>query len=127
MGRIAARSLMKVRNRLEVEQACKLRKAGMLSRSRSVPENPPDPVGGDEADLALASAAGQLEDLELRRISLSVRTIERALLTMEHGQYGVCLGCEEPIPIRRLQAVPSAVLCRVCQEEAEAVRAAWTA
>ena len=29
----------------------------------------------------------------------------------------ICLGCDEPIPLRRLQAKPNAVYCVPCQEK----------
>jgi DnaK suppressor protein len=123
MRKIAEDVLKKATLRLEQEQACTLRKVEVLARSRSVAAGPPEPAAGDEADLALVSIAEQFEHLELRRITSRVRTIEVALLSIELGRYGVCLRCEAPIPRRRLQALPTAVLCRVCQEATEAVPA----
>jgi len=32
------------------------------------------------------------------------------------GDYGVCLGCEEQIPAKRLQALPWARYCVNCQQ-----------
>ncbi len=122
MQLVAGKSLTKVRSRLEEEQASKLRKAAVLARCRGSLGHVPEPLVGDEADLAVVSIEEQLEHLELRRISSSVRSIEAALLTMELGRYGVCLRCDLPIPSRRLKALPSAILCRECQEGAEAVR-----
>jgi DnaK suppressor protein len=121
MRRIARKALKEVRTRLEEEQAGKLRKAQMLARCRCAETGFSAPLAGDEADLAIISIAEQLEHLELRRISSSVRSIGAALLTMEVGRYGVCLRCDKPIPFRRLQAIPSAILCRECQEAAESV------
>jgi len=48
---------------------------------------------------------------------LQLRMIEEALDRIEAGDYGVCLGCEEPIPAKRLQAVPWAKYCVTCQQE----------
>jgi RNA polymerase-binding transcription factor DksA len=110
--------------RLEQEQAGKLRKVEVLARSRASMTCPPEPRCGDEADQAIVSITEQLEHLELRRIATSVHTIEAALLLMEQGRYGQCLRCERPIPPRRLQAVPTAILCRTCQESVEEARAA---
>jgi len=123
MRKIAGRTLTDLRRRLKDEQAGKLRIAEVLARGRSDAERFSEPAGGDEADLAHASIAEQLEHLELRRISSSARAIEAALRTIEVGRYGVCLRCDRPIPHRRLQALPSAILCRECQETAETVRA----
>src|SRR3974390_1959167 len=45
-----------------------------------------------------------------------LRLVEEALARFESGDYGVCLGCEEPIPDKRLQAIPWARYCVRCQE-----------
>jgi DnaK suppressor protein len=122
MQKIADKFLMKVRLRLEEEQAGKLRKAEVLTRCRNTTECVPEPPGGDEADMAVVSIAERLEHLELCRISSSVRSIEAALLAMELGRYGDCLRCNQPIPSRRLRAIPAAILCRECQEASETAR-----
>jgi len=57
------------------------------------------------------------------RLRLSTMDVERlrlvneALDRIQTGDYGVCLHCEEPIPLKRLQAVPWARYCVKCQEE----------
>lgn len=56
----------------------------------------------------------------LDRKSRLVHEIQFALAAIEDGTYGLCANCEEPIPRRRLDAVPWARLCVSCQEEAEA-------
>ena len=38
----------------------------------------------------------------------------------DSGDYGICLGCEEPIPDKRLRALPWARYCVRCQEDAGA-------
>ncbi len=45
-----------------------------------------------------------------------LREISDALLRIAHGNYGVCLECEEPISVKRLDAVPWARYCVTCQE-----------
>jgi DnaK suppressor protein len=45
-----------------------------------------------------------------------LRLIDEALDRLESGDYGTCLGCGEPIPARRLEAVPWAKCCVACQE-----------
>jgi DnaK suppressor protein len=46
-----------------------------------------------------------------------LREISDALLRLSHGHYGVCLECEEPISVKRLEAVPWARYCVKCQEQ----------
>jgi DnaK suppressor protein len=46
-----------------------------------------------------------------------LREISDALERIQHGTYGVCLECEEPISVKRLDAVPWARYCVRCQEK----------
>jgi DnaK suppressor protein len=45
-----------------------------------------------------------------------LRLIEEALDRLQAGDYGTCLACEEPIPAKRLRALPWARYCIPCQE-----------
>jgi len=59
------------------------------------------------------------EFVSLRLNSLDyvqLRMIEEALDRIEAGDYGVCLSCEEPIPAKRLEALPWAKFCVTCQQ-----------
>ena len=59
------------------------------------------------------------EFISLRLNSLDyvqLRLIEEALDRIEAGDYGICLSCEEPIPSKRLQALPWAKYCVSCQQ-----------
>jgi len=45
-----------------------------------------------------------------------LRLVEEALDRLANGDYGVCMNCEEPIPAKRLKALPWARYCVPCQE-----------
>lgn len=73
-------------------------------------------VPSDEGDL---SQQHHEEWIFLNRNTIDMkllREISDALHRMEHGAYGVCLECEEPISSKRLDAVPWARYCVTCQE-----------
>ncbi|NIK75848.1 YteA family regulatory protein [Paenibacillus castaneae] len=53
-----------------------------------------------EKDIALL----EQEELHLRRI-------DAALAAMKDGSYGICITCNEPIPLERLDAVPDCLYC----------------
>src|ERR1700686_1175155 len=57
--------------------------------------------------------AGQRElTVELvDRASRRLRDVESALRRLAEGGYGTCTDCDEPIPIRRLTAIPGASRC----------------
>lgn len=63
------------------------------------------------------------EFISLRLNSLDyaqLRLINEALDRLNLGGYGICLACDEPIPGKRLQALPWARYCVACQETAAA-------
>ena len=45
--------------------------------------------------------------------------IESALKKIDAGVYGVCAECHNPIPPKRLEALPFATLCVSCQSVAD--------
>lgn len=49
---------------------------------------------------------------------LQLRLVDEALDRLDSGDYGVCQRCEEPIPPKRLNALPWARYCVPCQENA---------
>ncbi|MCC6858319.1 MAG: TraR/DksA family transcriptional regulator [Bryobacterales bacterium] len=45
-----------------------------------------------------------------------LKLIDAALERMKRGSFGLCQECGEPIPVRRLKAIPWACYCVPCQE-----------
>ena len=74
---------------------------------------------GDAADAAFdhqgEELSTQLAELEARELN----QIERALLRLRQGTYGLCEGCATKIPVARLNVLPYSTLCIKCQREAE--------
>jgi len=78
----------------------------------------------DALDEVRLAADRELMIHTLDRESLQLREIRGALARMEEGSYGICLSCEQPIPKKRLEAIPWAAYCVRCQEAVDARRAA---
>jgi len=89
--------------------------AGDLSSLRELRQQ----TSGDMLDAAMDTAqdeiSSQLAEVESRELT----HIEVALERMRDGNYGLCEGCGEGIPMARLQALPYATMCIQCQREAE--------
>jgi DnaK suppressor protein len=49
-------------------------------------------------------------------LTRTLAAVNAALLAVKHGSYGMCAECGEPISSRRLEAIPWASHCIVCQE-----------
>jgi DnaK suppressor protein len=67
---------------------------------------------------AYASRCHLLDNLASWYANESVR-INAALKRITEAQYGICLGCREPIDARRLEATPEAAFCAECQKTRE--------
>ncbi|MEZ6139507.1 MAG: TraR/DksA family transcriptional regulator [Zavarzinella sp.] len=76
-------------------------------------------VTGDAADFALELSGeeltSQLAEIEARELN----QIDRALIRIRKGVFGICEGCSKNIPIARLNALPYSELCIECQRLAE--------
>ena len=82
-------------------------KAEILTDSQRVCEE-------DQAQYSLTEAVSlRLNGLQY----MQLRQIQEALDRLQLGDYGICLGCDEPIPLKRLQALPWAKYCVPCQEK----------
>jgi len=69
---------------------------------------------GEEADPS--DAADQIEELVtnvplVEELEARHNDVEDAIEKVEQGIYGLCEACNEPIPIKRLQANPAARTC----------------
>ncbi len=80
--------------------------------------------------LAIADTAEETEkvrnladrEMEISRIDRAtgnMREILSALERVDRGDYGLCIDCDDPIPERRLAALPWASRCMHCQEQAD--------
>lgn len=74
---------------------------------------------GDAADLAFDSGSeevsSQLAEIESRELT----QVDRALLRLKQGTYGLCEGCGKKINVARLDALPFSTTCIQCQREME--------
>ena len=80
---------------------------------------------GDVIDAAVDTAqdeiSSQLAEVEARELG----SIENALERMNAGTYGSCEVCGGKIPLARLQALPYATMCILCQREIEQSGGQW--
>jgi DnaK suppressor protein len=110
-------ALSKLREVLLVRREA-LRKAlaGDLSLLRQIADD-----GGDVIDVAADTAQDEISSQLVEVESRELGQIEEALLRLKDGRYGDCDGCDKPIPLARLQAVPYATQCITCARQSEKV------
>lgn len=97
-----------IQSRLMQERSTVAARIEAVSRHDIVIDSDGVPAGDLESETALASMLGG-------RMS----EIERALERLADGTYGQCETCGQPIPPRRLEALPFATLCVPCQSTAD--------
>jgi RNA polymerase-binding transcription factor len=97
------------------------KKSELLSSSRANLDTLIGPGGSAPEDLApvfheqfIALRVNRLDYLKLKRI-------DAALARMDDETYGTCMDCEEPISVRRLEAIPWADRCIGCEERSVSV------
>lgn len=77
-----------------------------------------------ELDAAEALAAGDDARLQVTRslfktAEAALQEINAALARLDDGTYGTCGRCEQPIPIERLEVLPTSRSCTPCQARAD--------
>lgn len=83
------------------------------------PEANDDVMRGDSLDIASSARDREITFMLKSRELDELRAIEDAIDRIDADDYGICASCEDPIEIKRLEAVPWARFCRACQEEME--------
>jgi RNA polymerase-binding transcription factor DksA len=66
----------------------------------------------------------QRDELILGRLAEKLQALAQAQDRVRQGTYGFCQACGDRIPCRRLEVLPTAILCVPCQEQREGGRAA---
>lgn len=74
----------------------------------------------DPVDQMVSMTERDVTAAMLSRLSSTLADIDRSLSAICEGSYGLCMECEEPISVKRLQTIPWAAYCVHCQEEFEA-------
>lgn len=69
---------------------------------------------GHTASSADEVAERDLVELHATRTRESLESVEAALERVRAGTFGACVGCGNPIPVERLEAVPDARYCVNC-------------
>jgi DnaK suppressor protein len=75
-----------------------------------------DRAGDDEIDVGSRTSLQEQELGILATIRGRLTQVERALARLDAGRYGMCEGCQEPIPAERLEVFPSATECLRCKQ-----------
>nr|WP_298716751.1 TraR/DksA family transcriptional regulator [uncultured Steroidobacter sp.] len=103
----------RLRNRAE-----QLREEVQRTRAKSLEENPGDVAerARDAEDDSFATLVVDTNLTEIERDVEELRMIDAALQRISAGTYGKCVDCGQEIPLKRLEAEPTAERDVQCQE-----------
>src|SRR3954447_20286414 len=92
---------------------------GRLTGLAAAPERGSGISFGKRIGDGTVEAVSRLTDIGVgRNLEATEDRVERALAKLADGSYGICDACGQPIPARRLEAVPESVLCVPCAQRA---------
>ena len=108
-----------MRKRLEEKQAEIQQHIATLTGSPMPPE---DAIQASDGVLEPEEEAVDLEETDVEQAILDnekalLAEVQQALARIENGTYGICTNCGQPIPEKRLEAIPWASLCVTCEHE----------
>lgn len=100
------------------DRAAHLREEVQRTREKSLEETPGQIAerARDSEDDSFATLIVDTNLTEMERDVEELRMIDSALQRINAGTYGSCVDCDQPIPVARLQAEPTAERCVQCQE-----------
>ena len=76
-----------------------------------------DAENPDRSDLAQAYDIRQRRDALRQQNEEKLEKIDAALQRYDEGVYGICIECEQPIPMPRLEVLPFARYCIACKQK----------
>jgi DnaK suppressor protein len=107
-----------LRQDLEQRRAALTRALQTTMRStRDVPDRAE--VSKDPYGSASTSHDDELAAITVDRLARDLKLIDRALVDIDAGRYGICMECEGAIAPKRLKALPFANRCVECQARTE--------
>jgi DnaK suppressor protein len=106
-----------MRKRLEEKQAELQQHIATLTGS---PVQPEDSIQASDGVVELEEEAVDLEETDIEQAILDNENallveVQQALARIDNGTYGICSNCGQPIPEKRLEAIPWATLCVNCE------------
>lgn len=111
----------------QMKQRLETKRAQLQENIKSLTEAHPRPVDAIEAsdgsqdfeEIAVDFLETQQEQSLMVNQQALLTEVERALERIEQGTYGKCVDCGQPIPEKRLEAIPWAARDVKCEEQLE--------
>ena len=117
-GELARFGALLAQRRTEILQSCEGLSHAAMRRPGECADDETT-VTDDPADLAADISEQDVSLNLIGRQQSELVEIDRALERIDWRSYGLCDGCSEPIPVARLEAIPTALSCIECKSKSE--------
>jgi len=107
-------ALLRLHQRLMDKRTDLHKKLGGGPQWQSTPQR-----GGDVGDAANRGTSHELNTQLAALENRELRQVEQAIELIRNGRYGTCEQCNHSIPLERLRAVPTTIMCIKCQQKIE--------
>lgn len=111
---------MNVEDRQKLKQALEQTVVSIQQEITSLQEAT-KPIAPDDAIGRLsrmeAIHSKSINEANLHTARTRLLKLERALSQVNNPDYGYCVVCDEPIPIKRLLLIPESTMCVQCKEK----------
>lgn len=74
---------------------------------------------GAGSDDSVETLTNELDEGMEEDLQASLDEVDEALKRITDGTYGICIDCGQPIPDKRLEALPASARCIECQSKSE--------
>jgi len=98
------------------EDLAEIQSSILLLKKATQPIVPDDAIGRLTRMDAINTKS--INEENLRNAKVKQGQLERALKQVDDADFGICVECEEAIPLKRLMLMPESLLCVRCKEQA---------
>lgn len=98
----------------EIQKKLLERRSEIHSRIEKIRKNYASPLSKDSEERAVELENAAVLKSLFRESSEEVKKINKSLELIDRDEYGICVTCGMPIPVKRLEVMPYASCCIKC-------------
>ena len=103
----------------EIRRELLLKREELQFRIDKINKDYANPLNKDSKEQAVELESSEVLGVIHREALLELEQIKKTLELIERDEYGNCVTCGMPIPVRRLEIIPYANFCVPCAEKTQ--------
>ena len=101
----------------KIRQELSLKRDELRSRINKINQDYANPLNKDSSEQAVELENAEVLGVIHREAHQELDQINETLELIDRDEYGNCVTCGMPIPVRRLEVIPSTTFCVKCAEK----------